>query len=439
MYIDYDCKDGQHQLDISQAATRDFGFLFQDRVTTPLGLATVLGVNALKLYFLVDGDPKASYWSKCLVAEDFQRRGFKIVQEDQSTNSSHRLKFVQLGGRECGIVLQNENGPCPIIALVNALSLKGEVKFNKQSRVTSSRLREILFQYVKEERGYLKFSSPLLYEGKNTLAGLFTSDLPNCRKRIDYDSLQRFYEGINISPLLSHCDGFVGDPDVALFALAGLRVCHGWIIEDEDDEFSMLRNKSYEDVIAVATDEANQQHSAARRFLNQHSSQLTVAGVNHLQNFISEGEVCILFRNNHFSTMTKMNDKLICLVSDEGYADRQCIVFEQLVVCGAGSYCDGAGEEIVPFVLAIISHHGDKYSVEDIKTAVGVIISRNEQVPFPSEDDIVQFLNNASNDPSCDTDDVAFAQKISKLMDMGFDFEKSHAALNFFFLILTSH
>jgi len=45
MSIDYPTKAGMRVLDISRSATEPLGFVYQDRVQTPLGPASVIGVN----------------------------------------------------------------------------------------------------------------------------------------------------------------------------------------------------------------------------------------------------------------------------------------------------------------------------------------------------------------------------------------------------------
>ncbi|MDP2059588.1 MAG: hypothetical protein Q8J97_07605, partial [Flavobacteriaceae bacterium] len=63
-------------MNVGSEATLKFGFIFGERERTPFGPATVAGVALNKLWFIVDGETKASYWSSCKTKEDFNRRGF---------------------------------------------------------------------------------------------------------------------------------------------------------------------------------------------------------------------------------------------------------------------------------------------------------------------------------------------------------------------------
>ena len=48
---------------------------------------------------------------------------------------------------------------------------------------------------------------------------------------------------------------------------------------------------------------------AIESFLNETSSQLTYYGLLCLYQVVRERELCVFFRNNHFSTMFRMNDR----------------------------------------------------------------------------------------------------------------------------------
>ena len=54
---------------------------------------------------------------------------------------AYRLKQVEYSDRSCHILLQNDNGPCPLIAAANALLLRGAVSLRpaiKRANVIST-------------------------------------------------------------------------------------------------------------------------------------------------------------------------------------------------------------------------------------------------------------------------------------------------------------
>jgi hypothetical protein len=46
---------------------------------------------------------------------------------------------------------------------------------------------------------------------------------------------------------------------------------------------------------------------------------------------LKDRELCVFFRNNHFSTMFKLNRKLYLLASDQGYLNQPDLVWEELI------------------------------------------------------------------------------------------------------------
>ena len=53
---------------------------------------------------------------------------------------------------------------------------------------------------------------------------------------------------------------------------------------------------------------------------------------------MKEGELAVLFRNNHYLTITKQKEKLFNLVTDQGYLDNGTIVWEEITYSGGGEF-----------------------------------------------------------------------------------------------------
>ncbi|CAL9226510.1 unnamed protein product [Arabidopsis halleri] len=66
-----------------------------------------------------------------------------------------------------------------------------------------------------------------------------------------------------------------------------------------------------------------------KEFLKDSASQLTWHGLYTLEDNLEEWELCVLFRNNHFSTMLKRDETLYTLVTDQGYQREQDLVWER--------------------------------------------------------------------------------------------------------------
>lgn len=370
------------ELNIDITATSPFGFAFQDYVRTPFGPGRVIGVHNGNLHFKLDVDEGVSYWSKCKTPADFIARGFLKLEEDlppQSSKYCHKLKRVEVFGKRRVIVMQRENGPCPMIAAANALLLQGKlesISSQTDAVVACDILCQAVLEHISNERRPVFFSQSVADE-ENTLAKVFQKDADAIRSLyIEKGSkwLEKFYDGIDVSPYFAAVDSFEYSEEMALFALAGCRVLHGWLIDS--GKFAPLKNESYNSLTAKATDPDFAHTTLGNEFLEQTQTQLTEFGLKSLFDSLEDGEVAVLFRNNHFGTIIRHGDQLFSLVSDEGFAERQLIVFETLGdISGQHAVlCDGDGCELAPQVLKIIDKCGNKYTLEQMTTAYAAAI-----------------------------------------------------------------
>lgn len=384
--IECKTKAGVKRMNIGRAATERFGFLYGQRVQTPFGPASVMGVNQDRLYFHVEGDEGASYWSGCNSKEAFDQRGFVVLDEGApvsvasmaDTKERHNLKTVNVFGHDRVIVMQSQNGPCPIIALANALLLRGELDAVaaiavKSGVVAAEELRAAVLEYLLADRPAPQFSDSARTEG--TLASLArdANHIAQLRTQLTVNGramLSRFYDGLNVAPTFDVIDGFAAEDDALLFVLARLRMVHGWIMDFADtDEANDLRTKTYEELVCVATDDTSPVCSHACAFLTAHPSQLTDLGVALLLSELDDGEVAVLFHNNHFSTLVKKNDNLMGLVTDVGFTDRRHVVFEGISVSGDNAFYDGDGRPISQIVMQVLESYGNRYSVAALSEA----------------------------------------------------------------------
>ncbi|KAH9721657.1 MINDY DUB domain-containing protein [Citrus sinensis] len=73
-----------------------------------------------------------------------------------------------------------------------------------------------------------------------------------------------------------------------------------------------------------------QQGELIKSFLKSNANQLTFYGLFCLQDGLKERELCVFFRNNHFSTMFKYDGELYLLATDQGYINQPDLVWEKL-------------------------------------------------------------------------------------------------------------
>ncbi|KAJ6851117.1 uncharacterized protein M6B38_260600 [Iris pallida] len=89
-------------------------------------------------------------------------------------------------------------------------------------------------------------------------------------------------------------------------------------------------DKIVEDSATLNSRIAQKEYHLIKNFLENSASQLTIYGLFCLQEGLKERELCVFFRNNHFSTMFKFKGELYLLATDQGYIDQPDLVWEKL-------------------------------------------------------------------------------------------------------------
>ncbi|XP_076926254.1 uncharacterized protein LOC143589352 [Bidens hawaiensis] len=136
-------------------------------------------------------------------------------QEKQPVNQTmYRTKKIYFSGNATRIVLQNENGPCPLIAICNILLLRGTYNLKNQTYVSEAQLQafvaESLFNSLCKEENNAK-----------TVADAIDS-MPNLTTGVDV-KFQRI-------------DGFELTRENEVFGLLEMRLVHGWLVDPQDAE-----------------------------------------------------------------------------------------------------------------------------------------------------------------------------------------------------------
>ncbi|KAK6016204.1 hypothetical protein OSTOST_18316 [Ostertagia ostertagi] len=85
---------------------------------------------------------------------------------------------------------------------------------------------------------------------------------------------------------------------------------------------------TYNQLVEQICDESNYNRLLLQEFLEENVTQLTYHGLIGLMEAMQDGELAVLFRNNHFHTIHKRKDLLYLLVSDSGYVNEPSIVWE---------------------------------------------------------------------------------------------------------------
>ncbi|KAL1957122.1 hypothetical protein VTO42DRAFT_6380 [Malbranchea cinnamomea] len=251
------------------------------------------------------------------------------------------------GMRQSPVLVQNENGPCPLLALVNGLVMRTKPG-------TDSPLIRIL---QSKEKISVELLIHALFEELTVWVG--EDDLPDIEDLGSF--LTVLHTGMNVNPRLTAITApenvpgtFLATRDTKLYSSFKLPLVHGWLAPpgspahaaltraaEYHDDIQLLhfRKEELEDKvsrgIALSPDELQliQDIEIIHDFLRVNATQLSEYGLEHLNRSLEPGSISILFRNEHFSTLFKhpLSHQLFTLVTDMGYAGHAEIVWESLV------------------------------------------------------------------------------------------------------------
>lgn len=297
-----------------------------------------------------------------------------IISEpnNSTTKSDYLIKWIRFNNAPLPIILQNENGPCPLIAICNVLLLRENMQLTSAKGV-----------------GHLDSisSADLLHKLVDTLFQVYIprwNDQTNERNRIEKNvedcvsNLNKLKEGMDVNVKFNGCKQFEYTRELDTFDLFAIQLYHGWLIDPQQVElFKHCAHKTYNQLIEFVLDSNSNSgksnlvrdekepgpskqeketdttketeidsgvvRALAETFLETTASQLTYYGLSELYASMERNELAVLFRNNHFSTIYKnpRDEKLYILCTDQGYLLHENIVWETLDNCeGDGQLCD---------------------------------------------------------------------------------------------------
>jgi hypothetical protein len=190
-----------------------------------------------------------------------------------------------------------------------------------------------------------------------------------------YKFLLALHTGLNVNPmfvpdsnipsdhatLTNRAGAFENTQDMKLYRTFNIPLMHGWLPEAGTEAYVAFNRvaPSYEtsQFVQFQEEELNAKLSsgeslnedeqqmftdihAIKEFQMRWPTQLTDHGLKVIRDNLQPGQVAILFRNDHFSTLCKnpRNGELVTLVTDQGYSTHDEIVWESLTdVNGQGS------------------------------------------------------------------------------------------------------
>ncbi|KAI5456569.1 hypothetical protein BGZ63DRAFT_395810 [Mariannaea sp. PMI_226] len=280
--------------------------------------------------------------------------------------------------RTSPILIQNANGPCPLVALVNALTLTTPAADNHDDTalVQVLRSREQVSLNLLLDAVFDELMSPRRTSSEDALPDV--SDL--------YEFLRSLHTGMNVNPRfipterminaykrtsLTHLHPtergdlipgtFENTAEMSLYATFSIPLIHGWLPAKSEPAYAALERQaaSYEDAqnLLFREEELEQKLMSSsssfsspssglsgseqqlyqdilliKDFLLSSATQLTHWGIEVIGKAIRPGTFAIMFRNDHFSTLYchPQTMQLLTLVTDAGFKSHENIVWETL-------------------------------------------------------------------------------------------------------------
>ncbi|KAI8925660.1 hypothetical protein BC831DRAFT_382371, partial [Entophlyctis helioformis] len=190
-----------------------------------------------------------------------------------------------------------------------------------------------------------------------------------------------------------------------LFDMFNIRLVHGWTCDPDDQETYRIvakkhgsYNKVVEAIVAgdmqkrtekrVELETAVHEGHVCSHFLATTASQLSYHGLQAIFDTVRPGELCVLFRNNHFSTLFKHpQGGLFTLVTDQGFAKTKGVVWESMDrVDGNSEFYNGVFEpyglysdEAENQQMTPVAETDDHQAVADRDLALALSLQQEEE------------------------------------------------------------
>ncbi|WOL18156.1 ubiquitin carboxyl-terminal hydrolase MINDY-2 [Canna indica] len=165
-------------------------------------------------------------------------------QQKEAVETVYRTKVVHFLGRETPIVLQNDNGPCPLLAICNVLLLRNNVNLNLDaSEVSLQKLLSLVAERLIDSNSNVQDKDD----------GYVNNQQQNISDAIDL--LPRLATGIDVNLHFTKINDFEFTRECAIFDLLDIGLYHGWIIDPQDtDTAAAIGSKSYNTLVAELVD-----------------------------------------------------------------------------------------------------------------------------------------------------------------------------------------
>ncbi|XP_052129481.1 ubiquitin carboxyl-terminal hydrolase MINDY-1 [Frankliniella occidentalis] len=272
----------------------------------------------------------------------------------------YQLKWIMWHDHKTPIITQNQNGPCPLIAIANILLLRGKMKLSSNaSTITAEELLTHVANNIVESRPE---------ENSEEIMRNFEQNMHDAMSL-----LPQLHSGLDVNIKFTGVNHFEFTEACTVFDLLDISLYHGWVVDPQATEtVQALGNMGYNQLVEMIIQDKMADDSSkvtkallAEQFLESSASQLTYHGLCELNSVMADNELAVLFRNNHFSTIFKrrvptrsreskqsieqVQNELFLLVTDQGFLHEFNVVWEMLCnIEGDSMFVDSAFKNVPP-------------------------------------------------------------------------------------------
>jgi len=237
-----------------------------------------------------------------------------LLMDDSLPQSIYSVKTC----RKHRIITQNANGPCPALALYNALLLNGRLQQPTESGISAQELMDRIGNALIS----MQTNDEQLSQARNAALETFSS--------------RQLLTGLDINVRFKAVDSFEFTSHLSVFDVLRIPILHCWVIGEGEAAFEHIKDLSYNQLVVSLCEEELDQ--SVKEWFTGSLSQATEFGFVGLSDALKNGQIAILFRNNHFFTLTKQHERLFTLVTDQGYLKSPDIMWEELTIDGGGEF-----------------------------------------------------------------------------------------------------
>lgn len=244
------------------------------------------------------------------------------------------VRRVSFLGSERRVLLQSENGPCPLLAICNVLLLRRQLTLPSGDSIGFHDLLQLLSNLLLDANTGTREDAEHTANIQESLIGCM-------------EVLPTLNVGLDVNCRFSGPRDFEPTRELSVFDLFDISVVHGWVVSPSEElTFATVGSYSYnaladrlvkfDELPAAGSPDSTgsdsdllQDGPVIREFLEQTANQLTYEGIIRLHGELRDNELAVLYRNHHFNTLLKHDSSLYLLCTDVGFLGSS-VVWERL-------------------------------------------------------------------------------------------------------------